>query len=247
MGAIDCSYQQCDGCGALQTDEPSWIAEAYGPKFHGLGISSAYRSVWCQALVGYLVRVLGARGKILDFGGGVGLLCRLLRDLGFDAWYYDRYTSPAFAADFKVEQLEPEYSTITAFEVFEHFPNPRENAAEIFDLKPDFVIVGTDRYANQGPDWHYIFPQTGQHLFFWSPDAHAWLAGHFGYHVVTCGKKITVYSRRKVNLFRKTSANACELGAKVTQLMLPLLGAPGLKRDEAWKVAELNRQFPCDH
>jgi hypothetical protein len=241
LGSRECHYFQCSGCGALQTETPTWLDKSYGPDFHMLGIGSANRSVWSQALVHYLATVLGIRGPILDFGGGCGLLCRLLRDLGYDGRLHDRFTQNVFAEGFEGE-LGPGLGAIVSFEVFEHFANPAEDVGALLSCGPDFLIVGTDKYLGQGPDWYYLFPHHGQHVFFWSLGAHRWIAKQHGYQVVTCGQKVTVYSKRRVGPVRSALARACEVGAKLTQVVLPVLGRRGLARDEAdFRTATLRR------
>jgi len=231
LGSLECGYHECTSCRGLQTDTPTWLDRSYSAEFHGLGLESAARSIWSQALVAYLFRVLGARGKILDFGGGVGLLCRLLRDIGHDAYLFDIYSTNIYAQGFAGEP-EANYAMVTAFEVFEHFAHPLEDASKLFQGRPDFVVVGTGLYRGQGSDWDYLFPDPGQHVFFWSAGAHRWLAKQLGYHVVTVGKTITVYSRAKVGPIRSMLAQGCEIGAKLTQMVLPLAGRPGVARDE---------------
>lgn len=232
MSDRDCGYWQCTGCRALQTEEPDWLDRSYSADRHGLGLDSASRSVWCQSLVVYLANVLRIRGPILDFGGGAGLLCRLLRDVGYDCYLYDRFTENIYAKPFEAEP-GGKFAAVLAFEVFEHFADPRASAQQIFGAQPDFVVVGTDLYTGQGPDWYYIFPESGQHVFFWSLDAHRWVARQYGYEIVACGHKITVYAKQHVGPIGQTLTILCHWGAKATQVVLPLLGRPGLVSDVA--------------
>jgi len=227
-----CNYFVCEKCGSLQTEFPSWLHHSYSDTFHTVGVDSAYRSIWAQSLVHYCASVLRIRGKILDWGGGHGLLCRLLRDLGHDAWLHDPHTENLYASGFQSETLSG-FSLITAFEVFEHLAEPAAEAGAIFAASPDFVIVGTGRFQGQGSDWDYLFPHHGQHVFFWSRKAHDWIARQHGYDVITCGTTVTVYARRlSTRRAQRILIGACEYGAKTMQAVIPFLRRPGARRDQ---------------
>ena len=60
---------------------------------------------------------LSEQEQVLDWGGGDGLLVRLLRDAGLDAYHHDRYADNLYAAGFEGDPTK-RYSMVTAFEVF---------------------------------------------------------------------------------------------------------------------------------
>lgn len=65
----------------------------------------------------------------LDYGGGNGNLSWLLRADGFDSISYD-----FFVDQFDAEALGRKFDLITAFEVFEHHPNPNQLIQELCQL-----------------------------------------------------------------------------------------------------------------
>ena len=241
-GSRDCKYYECTRCGGLQTEQPTWLGESYSKQFQFLGVDSAYRSIWAQALVQWCVSVLRNRGRILDWGGGHGLLCRLLRDIGHDAWLFDRYTENTYAAGFGVERVEG-FSLITTFEVFEHLADPARETEELFNASPDIMIVGTRRYNGHGEDWDYIFPHHGQHVFFWSDGSHKWLAHKNGYHLIMCGNSLAIYTKRSVTPLQYALLKGSEYGAKVTQMAMPLFRRVGGRRDEAAMISAIVNEF----
>lgn len=164
----------CGHCGSLQSVEPYWLEEAYSDAISGLDTGALQRSIIACASVTAIRNVLGLGGRLVDYGGGAGVLCRLLRDCGCDAWLYDKFADPVFARTFSVasgrlDELRPE--VITAFEVVEHFSNPQKDLDELFVGSPQAVILSTILYDGEGQAWWYLTPDSGQHIFFYSREA----------------------------------------------------------------------------
>jgi 2-polyprenyl-3-methyl-5-hydroxy-6-metoxy-1,4-benzoquinol methylase len=67
------------------------------------------------------------RGKFLDSGGGAGVLCRMVRDHGFDTHVSDKHADPLFARAFSLpigECRTGDFALVSAVEVLEHFEDP---------------------------------------------------------------------------------------------------------------------------
>ena len=178
LSHLDVEYFICERCGSLETESPYWLDEAYGPgAIADLDTGLVMRNLEKQALVVTMLRVLGLpRGsRILDFGGGTGLLCRLLRDVGVDAWVYDPRGGHELSRGFVVDRAEGPFDLVCAFEVVEHLAEPAETLRELAPAA-DALLVGTEPYLGQGNDWWYLTPKTGQHVFFFSPQGFQWLA-----------------------------------------------------------------------
>jgi hypothetical protein len=200
-----CQYFECAQCGSLQTEAPDWLAQAYGGgNLSELDTGAALRVWGLSRLVWAVSKLLlpdKTAPKLLDFGGGDGLTCRLLRDLGFDAYSTDTYTRPTYGAGFE-GPLQPGYDVITAFEVWEHLPQPQETLAEIFAQRPALHIATTQLFKGQGTDWWYLMPDSGQHVFFYSPKALRMVAERFGYHVLF-GRGYHVFLREAPTRFQR--------------------------------------------
>jgi Methyltransferase domain len=180
ISGIDIRYFECVNCGSLQTQEPIWLSQAYAhSNLSQADTGAAQRVLINHAFVLVAAKLFGLR-TILDFGGGDGLLCRLLRDRGLDAHTVDDYATPTYAYQFR-GSLERQYDLITAFEVFEHLPNPSNALANIFDTRPKFIIASTEIYSGQDANWWYLCPSQGQHVFFYSSRALRSLAQHHRY------------------------------------------------------------------
>lgn len=177
LDRFDVGYYRCSSCQSLQTEPPYWLHEAYSQNSGATDTGAVGRNLNCQAIVHAVARSLGVAGgaSILDFGGGSGLLCRMLRDRGFDARLSDRYVENIFAKGFE-DDLRAHYEICCAFEVVEHFPKPMEDMAEIFNRSNSLCIIGTETYSGQGSDWWYLNPRAGQHVFFYSEEGMEFLA-----------------------------------------------------------------------
>ena len=178
----ECRYFLCETCGSLQTEQPYWLEEAY----KGGSIADSDTGVFQRAFnnlsaiyVASRILQIPPRARIVDFGGGNGLLCRMLRDCGFDARVFDRYALNEIARGFGDQGETPDL--MCSFEVAEHLPEPRSGMAEILGRGAPVCLVGTVTYRGQGKGWWYIAPHSGQHVFFYSPSAMKWLANEHGY------------------------------------------------------------------
>jgi Methyltransferase domain len=127
----------------------------------------------------------------------------LLRDRGLDARTIDEHATPTYARSFE-GALTDGYDLITAFEVFEHFPNPSESVAHLFQVQPRIIIASTEIYSGQDSNWWYLGPQHGQHVFFYSSKALHWLAAQHGY---------SYYIINGRHLFAKQPLTRCRLWA----------------------------------
>lgn len=98
--------------------------------------------------------------RLLDFGGGSGLLASLLRERGFDATTYDPFSM-------FTELPQGKFEVITCFEVMEHVPSPRETVAVMAKfLKQGGAIlfstlVQPAEFEKVGLNWWYAAPRNG--------------------------------------------------------------------------------------
>jgi hypothetical protein len=207
----DVAYYRCAGCGSVQTEAPYWLEEAYSSSNLAAADTGAVaRNLNCQAAVFAVTRILRVprRASILDYGGGNGLLCRLLRDCGFDAYVSDLSAVNDFAQGF--DDKKAAYDVICAFEVAEHFANPRSDMTKILGRSAPLCIIGTEVYHGQSADWWYLSPASGQHVFFYSREGLAKLGAMFGYAYVGVGS---------VHLFLNRSIGTIE--RSLLRFMLP--------------------------
>jgi hypothetical protein len=185
-----CQYLLCDSCGSLQTERPYWLEEAYSSG----SIADSDTGVFLRGMDNLCVLYISAwllgmpkRAQVLDFGGGNGLLCRMLRDVGFDARLSDQYARNEIARGF--DDLGATPDILCSFEVAEHFPDPSVGMAAILGRGANVCLIGTETYRGQDKNWWYISPQSGQHVFFYSPAGMQILADRHGYVYERVGSK----------------------------------------------------------
>lgn len=190
--------QRCPACGMFQFDAPDWLAEAYADPIADLDVGLASRCVELARVTEALVRAcrLGA-ARHLDFGGGYGLLTRLVRDRGIDMRHHDPYARNLFAQG-QQGTLDGDYGVITMVEVLEHLTDPFEVLAALTEhcsvVVVATVLVPPGTTSLQG--WWYLIPDLGQHITFPTAGSLAALASRLGWQVATDGVGLHVFSRQ---------------------------------------------------
>jgi hypothetical protein len=225
------AYSLCLACGSLQTEPPYWLKDAYEHNLALLDTGAAQRNLTNLSAAYAVARLLGLR-DILDFGGGDGLLCRLLRDYGLNCYLEDKYAKASYALAFTHQDFEkPEL--LLAFEVLEHFENPQQELQRLFQHNPKALLASTEPYAMQNADWWYLAPETGQHVFFYSHAAMRLIAKTWGYDLIRQGYYWLFIQSGAAGRTRKTLAKILLsrpflrfLGA-----ILRLMPTPGVTRD----------------
>ena len=185
LGKYDVQYYKCQKCLSLQTDPPNWLDEAYINNLSSLDTGAVQRNLNNMAAA-YAVCKISGSTKIIDVGGGDGLLCRLLRDYGLDCYVADKYAKPSYAQGFTLPGFgRPDL--VMAFEVLEHFSNPKQDLGMLFEKKSDLILVSTAIYSDEDKDWWYLTPESGQHVFFYSKTSMELLAKNYGYTLLISG------------------------------------------------------------
>ncbi len=190
LNRYDVSYYLCSQCGSLETEQPYWLEDAYNITGVGDDVGAAQRTIdLVLKTTALLDRIkLPAKAECIDFGGGLGLFTRLMRDRGINFLSYDLYAQPFFSDRYSLRVLAGRTpAVVTAFEVLEHFSNPAHDLAQLFASRPALVIATTEVFTGQDANWPYFAEGTGQHIFFYSPRALTQIAKRFGYSLALVG------------------------------------------------------------
>jgi len=237
----DVAYLQCEQCRSLQTEPPYWLDEAYRENnLSHLDTGAAQRNLHNLAACWSIAKVLRL-SNVLDVGGGDGLLCRLLRDYQINCFVHDRYAKPSYAQGFDV----PDFTTpelILAFEVFEHYPQPRDELDALFEPEPLALLASTAIYTDQGEDWWYLASDAGQHVFFYSRSALDRVARDHRYDLLTSGGYLLFLRHGSFSATQRALARLVlkSTARRLTQALLAMRSADGVRKDHLRQTEKSN-------
>jgi hypothetical protein len=202
LGHVDVSYLQCESCGLVMADEPTWLEKAYADAIAQLDVGLLDR---CQILANVTSSVLRAErlrgGRFLDWAGGYGVLTRLMRDRGFDFAHTDVYAANIFASGFTGDLGGERFDLVTAFEVLEHLTDPVGELAPVA-AATDRLLVTTQVLPSPAPrpgEWDYYALESGQHITFYTPRSLEELARRLGFDGVVTSSLVHLFHRGPVS------------------------------------------------
>jgi Methyltransferase domain len=197
-------YFECNACDYVQTETPFWLEQAYAQAINSSDTGILRRNERNARLVIRVLAMLGAlKASVIDCAGGYGLLVRLLRDRGVDAWWHDPYCDNLVARGFEARSGQ-RARLATAFEALEHFVDPVGEMRALL-ARADNVLVSTDLIASPAPQpahWWYYGSEHGQHVGFFRRRTLQALADKLGRHVVSDGKSFHLFTTRPVAHWR---------------------------------------------
>lgn len=217
------SYFDCESCGYVQTEEPTWLSEAYASAINPSDTGIMVRNMSNVSLVLATLTLMRARsGLVVDYAGGHGFLVRLLRDAGINAWWADPYCTNLVARGFEYSGGK-QAALVTAFEAYEHFVNPVDEMEKLLAISPNILLTTEliSRPAPQPSAWWYYGLEHGQHIGFYRPETLAYLAQKFNLKVISDGASNHLFTRDE------HSQRAWRLLIKLSQRM-PALFSAGL-------------------
>jgi SAM-dependent methyltransferase len=182
---IPVAYYRCTNCEFCFAPEiAKWNLAEFEERIYNKDyalVDPDYAEARPQAIAGSLRSMFGSHGlsiKHLDYGGGNGRLSRLLAQEGWNSSSYD----PFVDRNRRAEELG-QFDLITAFEVFEHVPNPRKLMQEVSTLLvPDGIVLFSTLLSDgileshEGLKWWYASPRNG-HISLFSTQSLNVLAG----------------------------------------------------------------------
>jgi len=183
LGKYQVDYNRCRTCGFIQTESPYWLEESYSDAIAATDVGLVNRNLRNVELLEPIISGLFGEDTVcIDIGGGYGLLTRLLRDIGFDCYTWDKYCDNLFAKVFEAEEGQGS-GVLLAFEVMEHLENPAEFVAgKMKEHRCKSLIFSTQLYSGCSPDtdWWYLSYETGQHISLFTEQTLLRLADNLG-------------------------------------------------------------------
>lgn len=206
LNKYDVKYFKCNHCGYLFTEDPYWLNEAYQRSINLSDTGLIMRNIYFSQILSVIIYFnFDKNASFLDYAGGYGIFTRLMRDVGFDFYWHDPFTQNLFANGFeKILDEKTKYELITAFEVFEHFINPKDELAKMIKLS-DTIVFSTELMPQKVPDpkswWYYAFDH-GQHISFYDSNTLRYLANQF---------KMNYYNVNGIHIFTRKKLNSTKL------------------------------------
>jgi SAM-dependent methyltransferase len=188
---IPVDYHACSQCGFAYTPELyGWKIDEFAERIYNdeyVEVDPDYRSSRPRSNAQALQTLVGTRGselRHLDFGGGNGVLSETLRGAGWQSTSYDPFV------DGDLRKLDyGRFDLVSAFEVFEHVPDPQKlmNEIELLCDEDAVVLFSTllsDGNLAPGGDltWWYASPRNG-HISLFSRKSLEILAAQRGFRL----------------------------------------------------------------
>lgn len=194
-------YFRCRDCEFIQTETPYWLDEAYADAIVSTDVGLISRNEKVASIVDRTLKYIypGAK-RTVDYGGGYGMLTRMLRDRGHDCSIYDPYCDNLFAAGFEAKLDQERFELLTAFEVFEHLAEPHKDL-QILDRMADHWLISTELVPHPAPqpnEWWYYVLDGGQHVSLWSVRALQAVASQYKRQLVTTRRGIHLLSAEPI-------------------------------------------------
>jgi hypothetical protein len=129
------------------------------------------------------------------------MLTRLMRDFGFDFYWYDEYCDNTLAPGFSFREESKPCRAVAAIEVFEHLTDPGSFVERTLSMAGSDTMIFTTSLYNGAPPprswWYYSFA-TGQHVGFFQHHTLQRLATELEMQFVSANG-IHVFSKSKIN------------------------------------------------
>ncbi len=229
------SYFLCEHCGFVQTEEPYWLQEAYSEAINRSDVGLVSRNIVLAAKTKALIHAFfDPEKRFLDYGGGYGLLVRMMRDFGFDFYRYDSHCENIFAKGFDVDVQNPgQFELLTAFEVFEHLVEPLLDIDRMLSQSSS-ILFTTELVPRELPkpgNWWYYALDHGQHVSLYSIGTLSYIAEKYRLHLYTDGRTLHFLTKKRISdeLFKILTHS------KVAHLVNALIKRKSLLQDDYQK------------
>jgi hypothetical protein len=194
------SLQECLTCRFTFIANPHWLAESFSSELNDLDIGSVDRCLILADFVEVLIRFQKwSKLRFLDWGGGYGLLARIMRDRGLDFGSHDMYTRPLFVEQSEISESDT-FELVTMSEVALHLTDPVPVFKKILESTNTLVftaVIAPNKIPN---DWWYLMPDTGQHVGIYHQETLEALANQLGVRITSDGRFFHVLHRERLGI-----------------------------------------------
>lgn len=201
MSQYNVGYYHCSHCGYLQTEDPYWHSKAYAEPINVSDTGILQRNISLSKKVASVLYLFFDRnGKYLDSCGGVGIFTRLMRDIGFDFYWFDLYSQNILARGFEYNDSINNIELITTFESFEHFEDPMKEIESMLKISNN-ILFTTELLPDILPlpeEWWYYGLDHGQHIGFFQRKTLEYCAKYYHRNFLSNGS-MHLFTDRPIN------------------------------------------------
>lgn len=186
----------------MHIEEPVWLDDAYACAITSSDTGLMERNHWFANVSSAIISVLfDASGRFIDYGGGEGVYTSLMRQKGYNFFWYDKFAENLYSGPFEADLTGSlSYELLTAVELFEHLMNPKMGIAEMLRHSPN-ILFTTHLLPDAPPPigkWWYYGLEHGQHVSFYSRKTLEYLAGIYNLSLTTNGRNLHLFSKKKL-------------------------------------------------
>ncbi|CAD5964411.1 methyltransferase domain-containing protein [Planktothrix agardhii] len=204
LNKYDISYFQCSNCRFIQTEEPYWLEESYSNAIAMSDVGLVFRNLMFADITSKLIfNFFDHQSKFLDYGAGYGLFVRLMRDNGFDFYWFDKFCNNLFAQSFEINLDAAEnngFEIVTAFEVFEHLIDPSIELENLLKISST-ILFSTELLPVSNPkpnDWWYYVLHEGQHISIYTHHSLRILAERYDLNFYSNGSSLHLLTKKEL-------------------------------------------------
>jgi 2-polyprenyl-6-hydroxyphenyl methylase/3-demethylubiquinone-9 3-methyltransferase len=201
VSGVPIYYYRCPACRFLFTtafddfSKDDFLRYVYNEEY--VLVDPDYQGVRARANADFLIGLFsGPRpGRLLDYGGGSGILADCLRAAGFpEATNYDPFV-PMHSA-----RPVGRFDCVVCFEVVEHSTDPEQTFADMLEFlsEPGLIVFSTllqpPDIDRQGLGWWYAGPRNG-HVSLFSKESLVALLEPFGFGIASFNDDLHILYR----------------------------------------------------
>ena len=223
MNKYQVSYFYCKNCGFLSTEEPYWLDEVYSSPISKFDTGHIQRNINISEKLTILTAVFfNGNNNFVDYAGGNGILVRMMRDIGLNYFWEDKYATNLFASGFELNKnVVEKVEAVSVIECFEHFVEPLKEIEKMLLISKN-IIFTTELLPAPLPtpnEWWYYTLKRGGHISFFSEKTLKYIANKYelhyfhlgGMHILTENKNISNF---KLNILKFTKLGLHNILAK---------------------------------
>ena len=196
-------FFQCNNCGFMQTEEPYWLKQAYEETINYTDTGILERSLHFSRIMTVLLYIFYGKNKnYLDYSGGFGIFTRRMRDLGFQFFWHDPYTTNLLSKGF--EYCDQKIEAITIFEAIEHFYNPLLEIEKILKISKN-IFFSTQIIPSPTPkpeEWDYYGFEHGQHISFFTKKTFSIIAKKNNLNYYCLNNNLHLITETNINIYK---------------------------------------------